>query len=275
MPPSSPRMSWKRVMPCFATNSRTFFWLLAVLGDSAGTRWSKMMAIFDGSQIFGSRFVPRKTAWNWLRTRAAFSWDMARSTAGSTTSPARTASRPEARARIFSTTVMGIRQSPSLSGPPRLSFAYPRPTRTSSVCAPRRGGGEVIAPGVFDSCAVRPKSFTSPISSSTFTGWRTLRCSTCGWARAAFRERMSPEGTSLALSASTQCAVGFCFSFSSTSGVSALRFFFRSSRSWNRGSVLSSGAPMHLGHRLPLLLLVGGDVDVAVLGRERCPRARR
>ncbi len=82
MPPSSPRTSWKRVMPCFATNSRTFFWLLAVLGDSAGTRWSKMIAIFDGSQIFGSRLVPWKTAWNWLRTRAAFSWDMARSTRG-------------------------------------------------------------------------------------------------------------------------------------------------------------------------------------------------
>ena len=42
-------------MPCFATNSRTFFWLLAVFGDSAGTRWSKMIAIFDGSQILGSQ----------------------------------------------------------------------------------------------------------------------------------------------------------------------------------------------------------------------------
>ncbi len=39
--------------PCAATNSRTFFWFVAVFGDSAGTRWSKMIATFDGSQIFG------------------------------------------------------------------------------------------------------------------------------------------------------------------------------------------------------------------------------
>ncbi len=112
MPPPSPRMSWNLLMPCFATNSRTFFWLLAVLGDSAGTRWSKMIAIFDGSQILGSRFVPWKISRNWLMTRAAFSWDMARSTRGSTTSPARSASRPEARARIFSTTVIPMRSAP-------------------------------------------------------------------------------------------------------------------------------------------------------------------
>ncbi len=99
-------------MPCLAMNSRTFLWLLAVLGDSAGTRWSKMMAIRAGSQIFGSRPVPLKTSWNWLSTRAAFSCDMARSTAGSTTSPATTASRPEARARIFSTTVIPMASTP-------------------------------------------------------------------------------------------------------------------------------------------------------------------
>ncbi len=49
MPPSSPRMSWNLVIPCAATNSRIFFWLVAVLAVSAGTRWSKTMAIFAGS----------------------------------------------------------------------------------------------------------------------------------------------------------------------------------------------------------------------------------
>ncbi len=38
---------------CAATNSRTFFWFVAVFGDSAGTRWSKMIATRDGSQICG------------------------------------------------------------------------------------------------------------------------------------------------------------------------------------------------------------------------------
>ena len=38
MPPSSPRMSWNFVMPCGATNSRIFFWFVAVFALSAGTR---------------------------------------------------------------------------------------------------------------------------------------------------------------------------------------------------------------------------------------------
>ncbi len=54
---------------------------------------------------------------------------------------------------------------------------------------------------------------------------------------------MSPEGMPRALRASTHSAVGRCFSFASRSGVRALRFFFRSSRSWKRGSVLSSSTP--------------------------------
>ena len=41
-----------------ATNSRTFFWLLAVFADSAGTRWSKMIATLEGSQTWGSSPVP-------------------------------------------------------------------------------------------------------------------------------------------------------------------------------------------------------------------------
>jgi len=45
------------------------------------------------------------------------------------------------------------------------------------------------------------------------------------------------------LSASTQYAVGFCFSFSSSSGVSALRFRLRSSRSAKRGSDFSDSTP--------------------------------
>ena len=44
--------------PAAPTNSRTFFWLVAVLDDSAGTRWSKMMATRLGSQIFGGSGVP-------------------------------------------------------------------------------------------------------------------------------------------------------------------------------------------------------------------------
>ena len=58
MPPTSPRMSWNLVMPCLPTNSRIFFWFVAVFGDSAGTRWSKMMAIRDGSQSVGREPVP-------------------------------------------------------------------------------------------------------------------------------------------------------------------------------------------------------------------------
>jgi hypothetical protein len=58
MPPSSPRMSWNFVTPCAPANSRTFFWFVAVFALSAGTRWSKMSATFDGSQMRGSRPVP-------------------------------------------------------------------------------------------------------------------------------------------------------------------------------------------------------------------------
>src|SRR3989338_786705 len=113
MPPVSPRMSWNLAMPLAATNSRIFFWFVAVLGLSAGTRWSKMMAIRDGSQIVGARPVPANTSRNWLITSAAFSCDIARSTLGSTTSPAATAGSPAARARIFSATVMPMTDSGS------------------------------------------------------------------------------------------------------------------------------------------------------------------
>jgi hypothetical protein len=95
-----------------AANSRTFFWLVAVLADSAGTRWSKMMAMRSGSQTLASRPVSLKTSVNWLSTSAAFSWDIAMSTRGSTTSPALTVAWPVARARIFSATVMPIAARP-------------------------------------------------------------------------------------------------------------------------------------------------------------------
>ncbi len=58
MPPVSPRMSWNFAMPCSATNSRTRFWFVAVFADSAGTRWSKMIAIFEGSHGRAGRPVP-------------------------------------------------------------------------------------------------------------------------------------------------------------------------------------------------------------------------
>ena len=58
MPPTSPRMSWKREIRCLSTNSRIFFWFDAVFGDSAGTRWSKMIAIFETSQGCASTPVP-------------------------------------------------------------------------------------------------------------------------------------------------------------------------------------------------------------------------
>ena len=45
MPPWSPRRSWNLVMPCVPTNSRIRFWLVAVLELSAGTRWSKTIAM--------------------------------------------------------------------------------------------------------------------------------------------------------------------------------------------------------------------------------------
>src|ERR1035437_5430932 len=64
-----------------------------------------MIAIFAGSHGRAARPVPSRISRNWLITRAAFSCDIARSTRGSTTSPAWTDARPEARARIFSTTV--------------------------------------------------------------------------------------------------------------------------------------------------------------------------
>src|SRR3972149_5039019 len=87
MPPTSPRISGKRLIWCAVTNSRTFFWLVAVLGDSAGTRWSKMIATRSGSHTRGTSPVPAYTSRNWLITSAAFSCDIARSTRGSTTSP--------------------------------------------------------------------------------------------------------------------------------------------------------------------------------------------
>jgi hypothetical protein len=57
MPPWSPRMSWNFVMPWARTNSRMRFWFVAVFALSAGTRWSKMMAMRDGSHTRGSRPV--------------------------------------------------------------------------------------------------------------------------------------------------------------------------------------------------------------------------
>src|SRR5271169_336645 len=105
MPPVSPRMSWNFAMPCSATKARTRFWFVAVFADSAGTRWSKMSAIFEGSHGRAGRPVPSWISRNWLITRAAFSCDIARSTRGSTTSPAWTEARSEALARIFSTAV--------------------------------------------------------------------------------------------------------------------------------------------------------------------------
>src|SRR6202162_563889 len=92
-------------MPCSATKARTRFWFVAVFADSAGTRWSKMIAIFEGSHGRAGRPVPSWISRNWLITRTAFSCDIARSTRGSTTSPARRPARPAGRARIFSTAV--------------------------------------------------------------------------------------------------------------------------------------------------------------------------
>src|SRR5579871_2792527 len=46
-----------------------------------------------------------------LRTRSAFSWDMARSMEPTTTWSGETESRPQARARIFSARVMGGRSA--------------------------------------------------------------------------------------------------------------------------------------------------------------------
>ncbi len=45
-------------MPCSATKARIIFWFVAVFADSAGTRWSKMIAIRDGSHGFAGRPVP-------------------------------------------------------------------------------------------------------------------------------------------------------------------------------------------------------------------------
>ena len=64
-------------------------------------------------------------------------------------------------------------------------------------------------------------------------------------------------------------------SFASSSGVSALRFFLRVSRSCEARVGLELRQLQHVADRLPLLLLVGGDVDVAVLGPEGAARARR
>ncbi len=179
-------------------------------------------------------------------TSAAFSWLIATSTRGSTTSPAVTSGRPAARARIFSTTVlpMGISLNDSLG----LQARPRRPGRSRSGrgslrCGRRgAGGGASIDPGVFSSFAVRLKSGSVPIPGVS-TSARVFRWTTCGCFSAASSVRMSPEGTSFAFRRSTQSAVGFSASFSSRSGVSAWRFFFRVSRSANRGSVFSSGTP--------------------------------
>src|ERR1035441_2048297 len=88
-------------MPCAATNSRTALWVVAVFSDSAGMRWSKTMTILDGSHT-RARPISRKL----LRTRSAFSWLRSRSTRATTIWSGQTRSRPEARARIFSASVM-------------------------------------------------------------------------------------------------------------------------------------------------------------------------
>src|ERR1035441_2640935 len=88
-------------MPCARTNSRTALCVVAVFSDSAGTRWSKIMTIFPASQTLGTPISAKL-----LRTRSAFSWDMARSTWATTISSGATRLRPAARARIFSAIVI-------------------------------------------------------------------------------------------------------------------------------------------------------------------------
>src|ERR1035438_7686396 len=91
-------------MPCARTNSRTALCVVAVFSDSAGTRWSKIMTIFPASQTLGTPISAKL-----LRTRSAFSWDMARSTWATTISSGDTRSRPAARARIFSAIVIPMK----------------------------------------------------------------------------------------------------------------------------------------------------------------------
>ena len=104
----------------------------------------------------------------------------------------------------------------------------------------------------------------------------SCRCSTCGCASGLPSARMSPEGTSLRVERLDPVrGRASAFSFTSSSGVSALRFFFRVVALLEARVGLQLRHAEHVGHRLPLLLLVGGDVDVAVLRREACPTARR
>jgi len=83
-----------------STNSRIALWVAAVISDSAAR------VIEDDDDALGIPHAAAPISRKLLRTRSAFSCDMARSTEAVTIWSGATVSRPDARAKIFSARVM-------------------------------------------------------------------------------------------------------------------------------------------------------------------------
>lgn len=96
--------SQKFLMPWRLANSRMSFAWAAALMSLLGVKWSGTRAIFDGSKTLVKPAFSNSA----MPIGAVTSLARARSTRASTMSPGLTASRPAARASIFSTIVCPI-----------------------------------------------------------------------------------------------------------------------------------------------------------------------
>ena len=289
MPPSSPRMSWNFPIPCFATKSRTFFWFVAVFGLSAGTRWSKMMAIFDGSQGFASRPVPSQISRNWLITSAAVFVRHGEVDLRLDHLPRlhRRQARGAGQDLLDDCHAHGFDAPLQVASDDALLLRVPHcPRRVAEppqdllrVLAESRGGAVSTFPGVRSNFAVRLKSrmLADPLARATFCERLAVRRPAAG-AAPPRGTGSSPEGTSFCVEHLDPLAVGFSFSFASSSGVSSLRFFLRASRFWKRGSFFSSGTPStsatasHCSCLLAAMLMTPSCVANVPTGRRSCCR---
>ena len=161
-------MSWKRVMPCSATNSRIFFWLVAVLGDSAGTRWSKMMAIFDGVPDLRLEARAREDLQELVdhERRVLVGHGEVHGGLDDLAGADRLRGPPRgpgsSRRRSFPWALLS-QTTPLAAGPVDLLGRAAEPAQDLVGVAPRPGGGDVMPPGVFLNWAVRPNSLTAPM----------------------------------------------------------------------------------------------------------------
>ena len=100
------------------------------------------------------------------------------------------------------------------------------------------------------------------------------RCWTCGSAKVLSMVLIGPHGTPALLIASIQCAEVLVLVTSPMRSFSALRFCERSCGVACSGWSSSCGAPSASAEALEHVLAGGGDVDVAVAGREHAGRDR-